>query len=97
LRRLEIEFGSDVSVETFGGLPGILDIRIEGRVLKCTVQGSLDGLIKIAARFEVSNVRTVETSLEEIFMAYYGSGTAVPGAGARSADGAGNEAGHAAA
>src|SRR5664280_3509238 len=97
LRRLEIEFAGPVEVETFSGLPGIIDIRMDDRVLKCTVQGSLDGLIKIAARFEVSNVRTVETSLEEIFMAYYGSGTAVPGAGARSADDAGKEAGHAAA
>jgi hypothetical protein len=36
--------------------------------------GSLDALIKTAARFEVRNVRSIETSLEEIFLAYYGSG-----------------------
>ena len=29
---------------------------------------------EVAARFEVLNLRSVETSLEEIFMAYYGSG-----------------------
>jgi ABC-2 type transport system ATP-binding protein len=80
LRRLEIEFGSDIPVETFSSLPGIVDIRMDGLVLHCTVQGSLDGLIKAAARFEVRNLRTVETSLEEIFMAYYGSGDAIPGA-----------------
>jgi len=54
-------------------------------------------LIKTAARFEVRNLRTVETSLEEIFMAYYGSGDAIPGAAKTGADGAGKEAAHVAA
>jgi hypothetical protein len=49
--------------------------------------GSLDALVKTAALFEVRNLRTIETNLEEIFMAYYGAG-----------DGAvAKEAGHAAA
>jgi hypothetical protein len=38
--------------------------------------GSLDPLIKMAARYEVRNLHTIETSLEEIFMAYYGAGDA---------------------
>jgi hypothetical protein len=38
--------------------------------------GSVDTLIKAAARFEVHNIRSIDTSLEEIFMAYYGSGEA---------------------
>ena len=87
LRRLEIEFAGEVAIEAFAGLPGIRDLKIDGGILRCTVQGNLDSLIKTAARFEVRNVRTIETSLEEIFMAYYGSGTAIPG----------KEAGHAAA
>lgn len=54
--------------------------------------GSVDALIKTAARFEVHNVRSIETSLEEIFMAYYGSGDGIAAAGAGE-----EEAGHAAA
>src|ERR1035437_3445601 len=46
LRRLEIEFGSDVSVETFSGVAGVRDLKIDDGLLRCTVQGSLDGLIK---------------------------------------------------
>ena len=74
LRRLEIDFGSPVSAEAFAGLSGVRDLKIDGATLRCTVMGSLDGLVKVAARFEVLNLRSVETSLEEIFMAYYGSG-----------------------
>jgi ABC-2 type transport system ATP-binding protein len=79
LRRLEIEFGGPVDEAVFAGLAGIRDLRFHDDVLKCTVQGSLDPLIKAAARYEVCNLRTVETSLEEIFLAYYGSADAAPG------------------
>jgi ABC-2 type transport system ATP-binding protein len=78
LRRLDIEFGTPVKAEDFAGLAGIRIIEIDDRLLRCTMQGSVDSLIKTAARFEVRNLRTVETSLEEIFMAYYGSGDAIP-------------------
>ena len=74
LRKLEIDFGSEVPVEAFANLPGVRDLTVDGETLRCTVMGSLDSLIKTAARFEVRNVRSVETSLEEIFLAYYGAG-----------------------
>jgi ABC-2 type transport system ATP-binding protein len=91
LRRLEIDFGGSVSADAFAGLPGIRDMSVHDGILNCTVMGSVDSLIKAAARFEVRNVRSIETSLEEIFMAYYGSGDGIAaGAGAE-------EAGHAAA
>ena len=53
------------------------DLTIDNGVLRCTVMGSLDALVKAAARFEVRNLRSVETSLEEIFLAYYGAGDGV--------------------
>ena len=79
LRRLEIDFGGAVPLEAFADLPGVRDLTIDGEILRCTVMGSLDALIKTAARFEVRNVRSVETSLEEIFLAYYGSAEPTPG------------------
>jgi ABC-2 type transport system ATP-binding protein len=88
LRKLEIEFGGAVDPAAFAGLPGVQDVVIEKGVLSCTVMGSLDALVKVAARFEVVNLRSIETSLEEIFMAYYGAGDATV---------VGKEAGHAAA
>jgi ABC-2 type transport system ATP-binding protein len=74
LRRLEIDFGAPVAAEVFANLPGIRDLTIHDNILRCSVMGSLDALVKTAARYEVVNVRSVETSLEEIFLAYYGSG-----------------------
>ncbi len=76
LRRLEIDFGGEAPTDGFSNLPGVRDLTIDGGVLRCTVMGSLDALVKTAARYEVKNLRTIETSLEEIFLAYYGAGDA---------------------
>ena len=86
LRRLEIDFGEPVGVEAFANLPGVRDLTVTDSVLRCTVMGSLDALVKAAARYEVRNLRSIDTSLEEIFMAYYGAD-----------DGAAEEVSHAAA
>jgi ABC-2 type transport system ATP-binding protein len=92
LRKLEIDFGDTVPAEAFAGVPGIRDLSIHDGTLRCTVMGSLDTLVKTAARYEVRNLRSVDTSLEEIFLAYYGSGD-----GAAACEGAGKEPSHAAA
>ena len=92
LRRLEIDFGGPVQADAFANLPGVRDLTIDGGILKCTVMGSLDALVKAAARFEVRNLRSIDTSLEEIFLAYYGAGDGEPANAT-----AGREAGHAAA
>ncbi len=76
LRKLEIDFGGPVEAAAFANLPGIQDLTVEHSTLRCTVMGSLDALVKAAARFEVRNVRSIDTSLEEIFLAYYGAGDA---------------------
>jgi ABC-2 type transport system ATP-binding protein len=75
LRRLRIDFDGPVDPSVFGGLPGVRDVRVSNGTLTCTVMGSLDALVKTAARYEVRDVRSEETSLEEIFLAYYGEGT----------------------
>ena len=74
LRSLEIEFGGPVRQEDFAGLEGVQNMKVEDRSLRCDIVGSLDTLIKVAARYEVLNVTTQDPSLEEIFLAYYGRG-----------------------
>jgi ABC-2 type transport system ATP-binding protein len=76
LRKLEIDFGQPVKAEDFADLPGIRDLTVDDGSLRCTVMGSLDALVKAAARYEVRNLRSIDTSLEEIFLAYYGAGDA---------------------
>ncbi|MGQ9476434.1 MAG: ATP-binding cassette domain-containing protein [Actinomycetota bacterium] len=79
LRRLEIHFASPVSSRDFQDIPGVRNVRLEDRVLTCTVTGSVDALVKAMARFEVLNVISPEVSLEEIFLEMYREGGGVPG------------------
>ena len=72
LRRLEIHFAQPVPAQAFASVTGVRDLTVEDSILRCTVMGSLDALVKAAARFEVLNVISHEPSLEEIFLAYYG-------------------------
>ncbi len=58
--------------EAFADLAGVQDVNTQDSVVRCTVVGELDAVIKAAARFEVVNVISHEPSLEEIFLAYYG-------------------------
>ncbi len=89
-RRLEIDFAKPVPAKRFTGLPGVEDVILDECTLRCIVLGSVDALIKEAARYKVESVRSVDTSLEEIFLGYYGAGEGV----ARDED---KEASHAAA
>jgi ABC-2 type transport system ATP-binding protein len=71
LRRLEIRFAEPVPAAEFESLPGIQDASVDGEVVRCTVTGPLDAVIKAAARFEVVDLISQEPNLEEIFMALY--------------------------
>ena len=71
LRRLEVHFAAPVPREAFEGIAGVKDLAVDGNTLRCAVAGSVDGLIKAAARFEVLNLVSPEVSLEEIFIDYY--------------------------
>ena len=71
LRRLEIDFASPVPAADFAELPGVRDVTVRGTTLRCTVVGSLDAVVKAAARYEVRNVMSEAPSLEEIVIGYY--------------------------
>jgi ABC-2 type transport system ATP-binding protein len=77
LRRLEVHFAGPVPREEFAALPGVQDVVVEGGVLTATAVGSIDRLIKAAARYEVTNLVTHEADLEDLFLRYYeGAGDA---------------------
>jgi ABC-2 type transport system ATP-binding protein len=71
LRRLELDFARPVPPGAFSSVPGVRELAVDGAVLRCAVEGSVDALVKAAARFEVLNVASHEPDLEEIFLAYY--------------------------
>ena len=72
LHRLEFHFGGPVSQTDFAELPGVRDLSVDGGVLSCTVVGKPDALIKAVARFEVVKLVSHDSSLEDIFLSYYG-------------------------
>jgi ABC-2 type transport system ATP-binding protein len=72
LRHLEIHFAEPVPEYAFRALPGVRDVVSHDGVVRCTVTGSLDAVVKAAAAHTVVNVISHEPSLEEIFLAYYG-------------------------
>jgi ABC-2 type transport system ATP-binding protein len=71
LRRLEIHFAGPVEASEFAVLPGVRDVVSADGVVRCTVVGDLDAVVKSAAHHPVVNVVSHEPTLEEIFLAYY--------------------------
>jgi ABC-2 type transport system ATP-binding protein len=72
LRRLELHFARAVPLHLFEHVPGVRDVVLHDTVLQCSVEGSVDALIKAAAQFEVINIVSHQPDLEEIFLRYYG-------------------------
>ncbi len=73
LRNLEIHFAEDFEARAFVGIPGLEIVTAEKRLLKGRLKGGMDLLLKTASRFKISDFRSQEPSLEEIFLAYYGN------------------------
>jgi ABC-2 type transport system ATP-binding protein len=71
VQHIEIHFAETVPRDTFAALPGIKDMEVDDRLLRCTVGGDIDALIKTAARFHVTKFVTHEPHLEDVFMTYY--------------------------
>jgi beta-exotoxin I transport system ATP-binding protein len=73
-RELEIHFATPVPADAFTGLSGVRDVEMHGDVVRCTVVGPMDGVVKAAARFDVVDLTSHEPTLEDIFLTFYGSG-----------------------
>jgi ABC-2 type transport system ATP-binding protein len=82
VRTVEIHFDDPVDPAEFAGLPGVTDVTVAGPVLRCTVDGRLDPLVKAAARHDVVDLLSAEPDLEETFLSFYyhseGDGDAAP-------------------
>jgi beta-exotoxin I transport system ATP-binding protein len=70
--RIDIRFArNDVPADIFKQLPGVRQVDQHEEVVSAAVEGSVDELIKAAARFEVLAIKTHEPDLEEVFLTYY--------------------------
>ena len=69
---VEVRFGSPPPPDAFDAVPGITDVRLDGSVLRCAMQGVVDPLIKALGRYHVVDLNSHEADLEETFLALYG-------------------------
>ena len=72
LRRLELTFDREVPAAALREVEGVQDIQVTDRSALLVVEGSTTKLIGVAAPYGVSNVRTLEADLEQIFLSLYG-------------------------
>jgi ABC-2 type transport system ATP-binding protein len=70
-RQIEIHFDGPVAREDFAGVPGVTDLRVDGGILRCVMDGMLDPLVKAAAGHTVVDMICTEPDLEETFLGYY--------------------------
>jgi ABC-2 type transport system ATP-binding protein len=77
VRRVEIHFEDAVTAREFAGLPGVSDVTVAGRTLRCRLYGRADPLIKAVGAHTSLSLLAEEPDLEEIFLDYY-QGSAGP-------------------
>ncbi|MFE9320443.1 ABC transporter ATP-binding protein [Nocardia sp. NPDC052278] len=71
-RSVELVFGEDIFGDDFARLPGVRDLTVDGKTLRCTTEGEVDGLFKTAAKYQLVSVLSSEPDLEQIFFSLYG-------------------------
>jgi ABC-2 type transport system ATP-binding protein len=72
-RSVTIQFAAPVEASAFAGLESVASVetRNDGTVLSLTVKGSMDAVVKAAARYDVLSVSTRSGELEDVFLSYY--------------------------
>ncbi|MFF3223404.1 ABC transporter ATP-binding protein [Nocardia suismassiliense] len=71
-RSVELVFGAEVFADDFARLPGVRELSVAGKTLRCTTEGEVDELFKTAAKYRLVSVLSTEPDLEQIFFSLYG-------------------------
>ncbi len=69
--QVELIFTDTVPVQAFDSLPGVSDVVVEDHTLRMRVAGSINPVVRVAARYELADFVSREPSLEETFLAQY--------------------------
>jgi ABC-2 type transport system ATP-binding protein len=73
LSSLSVEADFDGSPPDLSRVPGVSAITVDGNRVRCHVTGSVEPLLKVFAAAGVHELLSHEPSLEELFLAHYGS------------------------
>jgi ABC-2 type transport system ATP-binding protein len=73
-QRIELHVAGPVGeadLARFRAVPEVVEVTAEAGVVHVVVEGSVDGVVKVAAGLEVMRVVSHETDLEDVFLRYY--------------------------
>ena len=64
-------FADPVRAEDFEGLPGVEDVTVDGRGMRCQLHGEPDALLKAAAQHRVVSWSAQDRELEDLVLDFY--------------------------
>jgi ABC-2 type transport system ATP-binding protein len=73
-----LRFPAEVPLDAFAGISGVSQLRREGQALRMLVTGPIGPVVTAAARYDLADFVSREPSLEDIFLAQYGTTTEAP-------------------
>jgi ABC-2 type transport system ATP-binding protein len=68
---LHVEGDGPTAAAMFDGVHGVVSSTADDRVVHLVVEGSVDAALKAAAHLTVARIVTLDTDLEDVFLAYY--------------------------
>ena len=71
LQRIDLYVNGTVDVAAFRALAEVREVQSADGLVRLVVEGSLDRVVKEAARHEVVRIVTPDTDLEDVFLRYY--------------------------
>ena len=77
VREVEVVFAAPVPPSAFAGVPGVTGVVADGKdatLLRITVTGSLDALVKRLGEYPVADLTSRLPDLEDVFMTFYAEG-----------------------
>jgi len=74
LSATSVQAAFEAAVPDVSGVRGVSAVPVEGNVMRCQVQGSIEPLLQALAGAGVHTLLSHEPSLEELFLAHYGAG-----------------------
>ena len=71
VRHVVATFRAPVYPSAFAQIDSVQEVHADGRVVRISVRGSMDGLLKELARHDVLDLTSTPADLEEIFLGFY--------------------------
>ena len=71
--QVELRFADGAPVEAFSSLPGVSDVQVTDHTIRMRVSGPMTPVVQAAARYELLDFVSREPTLEETFLAQYGT------------------------